>query len=74
MSAMSDNGQWQVERWGGKPSHKTRVIFIGSEFMARAHYKDAAWKLRDGTATLLNSKGEVVERTSGFGCQRRRLS
>lgn len=71
---MEEAGQWRVERWGGKPSHKTRTIFVGNEFLARAHYKDAAFKLRDGTATLRNEKGDLVERTSGCGCSRRRLS
>lgn len=72
--ADSISGTWQVERWGGKPSHKARVIFLGSEDLARAAYDKAYDKMRDGAVRLFNDKGGLVKRGNACGCSRRRLS
>jgi hypothetical protein len=62
---------WKVERWGGNPNHKRRVIFLGSEDRAREKYHAVYLALRQGLVELINPEGQIVKR---YGSGRGRSS
>lgn len=53
---------WQVERWGGNRNHERRIVFVGSEQLARMWFQRVYEDLRQGIVALINDKGETVER------------
>lgn len=55
-------GTWQVERDGGNSNHSLRVIFAGSEELARAKFAKLKEALRQGEVRLTDPSGNVVDR------------
>ena len=53
---------WTVERWGGNANHKRRVVFIGSENLARERYQKIYTDLRQGIVELFDDEGRSVKR------------
>jgi len=54
---------WKVERWGGNQNHKRRVVFIGSEDLARERWEKEHIKLRQGVVELVDDDGKTIKRS-----------
>lgn len=54
-------GQWMVTRWGGLDRWPSRVVFLGSEDLARKRYAKEAEKMRQGKVELVNGQGATED-------------